>query len=148
VDSNEIDCADCGLPVTIKLSTLRRQKTASRCHSCRGARAAQKTSATLKALWQTNDYKERVKIGRECSLVENKRRRQISISLRKHFSKEVNRQALSVAVSIAMREKWQDPEWRERVVASQRRTAAEFWGFDRERFKLGLDKKIDDLGED
>ncbi len=137
-------CVDCGLPMQIKLNTIRRQKKDSRCHSCRAALVSKNISEKVKSLWQTNDYRERVKIGRVCSLVnESERRQKISKSLKAHFSKPNTREILSVSVSMAMRKKWQDPVWRQRIVDSQRRTAAEFWGFDAKKFKIGLDKAID-----
>ncbi len=84
-----------------------------------------------------------------CSFSDERiRRKHISNALKKHFSKDLNREALSIAVSIAMQKKWQDPQWRARVVASQQKTAAEFWGFDKKRFKEELDKTIDAIPED
>ncbi len=148
-----VNCSVCNCEVVIQRKTLLHQKKPSICRACR-IDSRRRSAISLRA-WKNKEFIDKVAKGRKTQ-DEKARRSNISNAQRHRFSNPESRKQISVAVkqalatkgnkiSTAMKKKWRNPVWRERIVASQRKTAAEFWGFDAKKFKIDLDKAIDKI---
>lgn len=143
-------CVDCQLPMAIKYKSYRLRKSQSRCHACRAVKSAELKSSKMKELWKNDIYKSNVCKGL-INVNKSEKNSRISQSMKSYFSNSVNKESHFInlpkvmqgkkkKISRAMKEKWKDESYRNKVVESQKKNADELWGF-----KMDLRRKLNKL---
>lgn len=104
----------------------------------------------MKQLWQSKEYKSNVSNGL-IKINKTEKNSKISKSMKLYFSNKVNKESHFInlpkvmqnkkkKISKAMKEKWKDDAYRNKVVESQKKNADELWGF-----KMDLRRKLNKL---
>lgn len=104
----------------------------------------------MKELWKNDIYKSNVCKGL-INVNKSEKNSRISQSMKSYFSNSVNKESHFInlskvmqgkkkKISRAMKEKWKDESYRNKVVESQKKNADELWGF-----KMDLRRKLNKL---